>query len=165
MKPQIGIREEDLQAVALGLNKLLADEFLLYTKTRHAHWNLEGPDFYAKHKLFEEQYEQLEEITDNVAERIRSLGHYAAGSLKQFLSLSHLTEEIREKNDSDGLIKALLLDHEGIIMSLRGEVGRFAKELNDIGTSDFITNIMETHEKMAWILRAHLCEPHQLSIL
>src|SRR5258708_5135204 len=112
MNPEIGITEGNLSQVAHILNGFLADEFLLYLKTRNAHWNVEGPDFHTMHKFFEEQYEQLDEIMDNVAERIRMLGHYSPATLKAFLQLTHLTEETREKNDSAGFIKELLGDHE-----------------------------------------------------
>lgn len=156
MTPAIGIDQKDLTEVAHTLTKVLADEFLLYTKTRNAHWNVEGPDFYAKHTFFEGQYEMLDETMDNVAERIRALGHYAPATLKQFLQLTHLTETSRELNDSAGFMKELLADHESIIVFLRGNINRFANELHDAGTSDFITGLMETHEKMAWMLRAHL---------
>jgi starvation-inducible DNA-binding protein len=156
MQPNIGIKPENLTEVAKTLSTFLADEFVLYTKTRNAHWNVEGPDFHDKHKFFESQYEALDEIMDEVAERIRILGHYAPATLKDFLQLTHLTEQIRSKNDSQGFIKELLGDHESIIVSLRENINRFANELQDAGTSDFITGIMETHEKMAWMLRAHL---------
>jgi starvation-inducible DNA-binding protein len=156
MKTNIGIKSTNSQAVADELSKILADEYVLYTKTRNAHWNVEGPDFHAVHKFFESQYEQFEEIVDDVAERIRSIGHYAPASLKQFLELTQLTEMNREKNDSNGFIKELLSDHESIIIRLRENINRFADEYNDAGTSDFITGLMEKHEKMAWFLRGHL---------
>ncbi|MCU0418300.1 MAG: DNA starvation/stationary phase protection protein [Cyclobacteriaceae bacterium] len=156
MQTQIGISESNRQKVAEALAKLLADEFVLYTKTRHAHWNVEGPDFHAMHKFFESQYEQLDEMMDDVAERIRAIGHFAPATLKSYLSLTHLTEATREKNNSAGLIKELLTDHEQVIMYLRENINRFATDYQDAGTSDFITGLMEAHEKMAWMLRAHL---------
>jgi len=156
MKPEIGIKKENLSKVAQALSGFLGDEFLLYLKTRNAHWNIEGSDFHAMHKFFEEQYEQLDETMDEVAERIRMLGHYAPATMKSYLELTHLTELSREKNDSAGFIKELLGDHESIIIRLRENINLFASELNDLGTSDFITGLMETHEKMAWMLRAHL---------
>jgi starvation-inducible DNA-binding protein len=128
----------------------------LYTKTKRAHWNVEGPDFYNKHLFFEQQYDAIDEIVDTVAERIRSLGHYTPATLKNFLALTHLTEELQEKNDSNGFIKELLLDHESIIIYLRENINNIANEFQDAGTSDFITGLVETHEKMAWMLRAHL---------
>ncbi|MEN2416311.1 Dps family protein [Flavobacterium mesophilum] len=156
MKANIGIKQESIATVVDVLIKILADEFVLYTKTKRAHWNVEGPDFYNKHIFFEQQYDVIDEIVDTVAERIRSLGHYTPATLKDFLALTHLTEELQEKNDSTGFIKELLLDHESIIIFLRENINSIANELQDAGTSDFITGLVENHEKMAWMLRAHL---------
>jgi len=156
MQPHIGIKETYLTESAHILAKLLADEYLLYTKTRNAHWNIEGPDLYNKHLFFEQQYNELSEIIDALAERIRTLGHYAPGSLKQFLQLTQLTEESRQVNDSKGYISDLLVDHESIIISIRENIDHLALQLKDIGTSDYLTGVMENHEKMAWMLRAHL---------
>jgi starvation-inducible DNA-binding protein len=156
METIIGINNENRKAVSFELSKLLADEFLLYTKTRNAHWNVEGPDFHSMHLFFESQYEQLDEIMDGVAERIRSLGHYAPATLKVFLELTHLSEKVSDKNDSLAFIKELLEDHESIIEFIRGNIEPFASKYNDYGTSDYITGLMEAHEKMAWMLRSHL---------
>lgn len=156
MEAKIGISADHLAEVAHSLSKILADEYVLYTKTRKAHWNVEGPDFYNKHKFFEEQYIQLEDIVDEVAERIRKLGHFAPASLKQFLELTHLTEDDRGKNDALSYIKVLLADHESILIHLRENIDNYASALKDAGTSDYITGLMETHETMAWMLRAHL---------
>jgi len=156
MEAKIGISADHLAAVAHSLSKILADEFVLYTKTRKAHWNVEGPDFYNKHKFFEEQYNQMADIIDEVAERIRKLGHYAPATLKQYLELTHLTEDDRGKNDATTYIKALLADHESILIHLRENINNYATALKDAGTSDYITGLMETHETMAWMLRAHL---------
>ncbi|MEO8414561.1 MAG: DNA starvation/stationary phase protection protein [Ginsengibacter sp.] len=156
MKTNIGITPKNTHAVSEELSKLLADEFLLYTKTRNAHWNVEGPDFHAMHLFFESQYEQLDEIMDSVAERIRTIGHYAPATLKSFLELTHLSEYIEIKNNSLDFIKELLSDHESIIEFIRGNISPFADTYKDAGTSDYITGLMETHEKMAWMLRAHL---------
>jgi starvation-inducible DNA-binding protein len=156
MKPNIGITEANLKAVTGQLSKLLADEYVLYTKTRNAHWNVEGPDFHSMHVFFESQYGALEDILDSVAERIRTLGHYAPATLKSFLELTHLTEYSERKNDSMGFIKELLADHESIIEFIRGNINVFANDYKDLGTSDYITGLMEEHEKMAWMLRSHL---------
>jgi starvation-inducible DNA-binding protein len=156
MEPRIGISKENLAKVAHALNVILADEYLLYTKTRNAHWNVEGPDFHSKHLFFEAQYEQLDEIMDSVAERIRSLGHYAPATLKLFLELTHISETLHEKNDGTGFITELLTDHESLIIHLRENINYFANDLKDLGTSDYVTGLMETHEKMAWMLRSHL---------
>lgn len=156
MKPQIGIKEEHLVQVANVLSKILADEFILYTKTKKAHWNVEGPDFYNKHIFFEQQYKQLDELIDTIAERIRTIGHYAPASLKEYLGLTHLTEQLVSGNDSLSYIKELLADHESILIYLRENINNLAAAQHDLGTSDYITGLLETHEKMAWMLRAHL---------
>lgn len=156
METAIGITPANRAEVAHSLNQLLADEHVLYIKTRNAHWNVEGPDFHSVHVFFEEQYHEIEKIIDDVAERIRTLGHYAEGTLAGFLNLTHLGEENREQNDSRGFMRSLLEAHESIIMHLRENIGRYENDWHDAGTSDFITGLLTTHEKMAWILRAHL---------
>ena len=156
MKPEIGISEKNRQSVANELAKLLSDEIILYNKTKNAHWNVEGLDFYDKHKFFELQFCQLDAIIEKVAERIRSLGHYVFATLKAVLELTHLTEVNREKNDSAGFIKELLADHESIIIYCRENIHKFGGDFKDFGTSGFITGLMEQHETMAWLLRSHL---------
>lgn len=156
MKTNIGIADKNSKAVATLLNEFLADEFVLYTKTRIAHWNIEGDNFIELHKLFESQYEQLDELIDDTAERIRSIGHYAVGSLSDFLKLTHLTEEKISSSKQNEIIAALLNDHETIIRLMRNAITETAEKYKDLGTSDFITGKMEAHEKMAWMLRAYL---------
>src|SRR3954462_14997645 len=122
MKAEIGIMPANTAQVAQSLNRLLADEHVLYIKTRRAHWNVEGPDFLTIHRFFEEQYKQLEQMIDDIAERIRTIGHYTEATLAGFLKETHLTEETREKNDSLGFMRSLLGDHETIIIHLRENI-------------------------------------------
>lgn len=156
MEHTMGIKSENVARVAAQLNIFLADEFLLFTKTKKAHWNTEGRDFYEKHKFYEIQFEELDRIIDDLAERIRTLDHYPPASLKQFLQLTHLSEESWHGNDDLGYVKELLADHESMIIHFRENIDRFANELHDSGTSDFITGILERHEKMSWMLREQL---------
>lgn len=156
MQPKIGIKSEHLAGVAKSLGKILADEMILVTKTRKAHWNVEGADFYSKHKFFEDLYNTLDEVIDEVAERIRSIGHFPPATLKEFLQLTHLTEASRGKNDSQGFIKELLSDHESIIIHIRENIDDYVTAFHDAGSSDFVTGLAEKHEKMAWMLRSHL---------
>ncbi|UIR54501.1 DNA starvation/stationary phase protection protein [Sphingobacterium sp. SRCM116780] len=154
MKAKIGIKETDLVKVTAILNNLLADENIVYQKTRNAHWNVEGPDFHAAHLFLETQYTELAEIIDEVAERVRMLGHYAVGSYAKYLQLTHLKESQYEKTDSNGFYKELLSDHESIAMNIRGNLAAVEKA-GDQATEDFLIGILEQHEKMAWMLRAH----------
>lgn len=155
MKTSIGIKEEARQKIAEFLSVILADEHILYTKTRNAHWNVEGSDFHAMHLFFEEQYGELEGVIDEIAERIRQIGHYAPGTLKSFLELTRLTEAKEGKNDSTSYIKELKVDHESIIIHIRENI-EWIEDANDNGTADFLIAIMQGHEKQAWMLRAHL---------
>lgn len=155
MKANIGITESHLQAIALELNKLLADEFILYAKTRNYHWNVEGSNFMEMHKFYESQFEQLDEIIDNVAERIRAVGHYAESRLKDYVKLSNL-EEQEYTNKAKDQLQNLLNDHETIIQNLRKLAVLFSEDYKDLGSSDFVTGLLEEHEKMAWFIRSYL---------
>lgn len=156
MEVKIGLTEESITAGSHLLEKVLSDEFVLYTKTRKAHWCVVGPDFYNKHKYFEELYLQLEEIIDEVAERIRILGHFPVATLHAFINLTSLTENSRHGNTSEDFINELLNDHETIIFHLRGNIDNFNDKLHDAGTADYLTGLMGSHEKIAWMLRSHL---------
>jgi len=156
MKPNIEISDKNLKEVATLLNKLLANEYVLYTKTRNAHWNIQGDNFIELHKFFESQYDSLNIIIDDTAERVRALGHFALGSLKDFLKVAQLSEQNDNFSDQNHIIKTLLEDHESIIHSLRNHIVIITDEFKDLGTADFMTGLMEQHEKMAWMLRSYL---------
>jgi starvation-inducible DNA-binding protein len=156
MNPNIDIKDKNREVTAEILNILLSDEYVLYTKTRNAHWNITSPQFIELHKFFESQYEELDVIIDDVAERVRAIGHFALGSLKDFLGVTHLSEDPYKFSDSRHIIQTLLADHESIICNIRTEIDKVMNKCKDAGTADFITGIMEQHEKMAWMLRAHL---------
>jgi len=152
----IGIAEPQRNAVVGILNTVLADEFVLYVKSRRFHWNVEGPDFSELHEIFQKHYEQLGEVIDDVAERARALDGIAAGSLEEYLELTRLKEEPARCHDARGMITALLADHEAIIRNLRRDLQTCSNEHGDEGTMDFLTGLMQAHEKMAWMLRVHL---------
>lgn len=149
-----GISTNNSKKVADALNQVLANEFVLYTKTLKFHWNIEGRDFHALHLFLDEQYHQLQEIIDSVAERIRKVGHFANGSMKQFLSDTSLKEHMDTTVITESMITELVGDHETIIRDTRTLIDDFDSKYDDAGSSDFITGIMKEHEKMAWMLRA-----------
>jgi starvation-inducible DNA-binding protein len=155
MKPNIGISDAHLLEISKLLNVVLADEVVLYAKTRNYHWNVTGPHFGQLHKFLEEQYESIAELTDEVAERVRKLGHYAVGSLGDFLKITHLTEG-QDAGNATKMLQNLLDDHETIIRAVRNYINDISSKYDDQGTADFLTGLMEQHEKMAWMLRAHL---------
>jgi len=150
-----GISRESLQKIADILNDDLADEYVLLTKTRNYHWNVEDPRFNDLHKFFEEQYELLSAAVDEIAERVRAVGSRTRATLKEFINSSQIREDIRSYPNADTMLGNLLSDHETIIKTLRKNINE-CQELNDEGTANFLTDKMEAHEKMAWMLRSFL---------
>src|SRR5438046_9248839 len=141
--PNIGIRDNDRQSVIAILNTLLADEYLLYTKTRNYHWNVTGPQFNDLHKFFEAQYEALDDVVDEVAERARALGGRAAGSLEEFRKLARLGEEGGKVPAARAMLAGLLADHEALTRTLRADVDAVTDKHKDTGTADFPPGIPE----------------------
>ena len=156
MKIEIGLNDAQRKPVVEILNRLLADEVTLYVKSRNFHWNVEGSDFGELHKFFEEQYDQLDEIMDEVAERARALGGYAAGSLSEFVAAARLKEAKGGAIPAREMLAQLLADHETLIRTLRAEAAQVGDKHDDAGTEDFLVGLMEQHEKMAWMLRSYL---------
>lgn len=113
MKTNIGISADHKKEVADKLNILLADEFVLYTKTRNYHWNVESMNFTEMHDFYEEQYDKLAEFIDAIAERVRKIGHYSLGRLEDYLKITNL-EEQETTSDPKAQLKNLLKDHESI---------------------------------------------------
>src|SRR5438105_15750874 len=111
MKPNIGLSDSNRDGVVKLLTPLLADEYVLYTKTRNYHWNVVGPQFNDLHKFFEAQYEELDDVVDEVAERARALGGRAAGTLAEFVRRARL-KEAADSPDAPTMIANLLADHE-----------------------------------------------------
>jgi starvation-inducible DNA-binding protein len=151
---KIGLESAERQELALAVSKALTETYVLYTKTQGIHWNVVGPRFYSIHKLTEEQYEDLADAIDKLAERIRALGAATPSSYGEFQQLSDIHEpgELRTAEDA---IKMLCTDHETAARTFR-EATRLADEADDVVTADLLTARMAMHEKNAWMLRALL---------
>jgi starvation-inducible DNA-binding protein len=156
MDPKIGLADEVRDRAIGMLNRILADEHVLYVKTRNYHWNVTGPQFRSLHEMLEEFYGKLATLADDVAERARTLGGRAIGTLAEFSQQKRLSEQPGEVPEARRMVENLLADHEQIIRDLRQDVDVCADELHDQGTADFLTGLMEQHEKMAWMHRAFL---------
>lgn len=154
MEPKIGITKKDLEASIDRLTIVLSDEMLLYVKTRNFHWNVSGNSFMELHKLFEEQYTDLEHTIDEVAERITKLGGKAIGTMKEFIDHSNLKESPKTIEQKE-MLKELLADHETTLKELRDHI-KATEESNDYGTADFMTGILLKHESMSWMLRKYV---------
>lgn len=152
----IGISDNHREGVAEALVRLLADIHVLYVKTRNYHWNVQGMQFQPLHELFGAQYDKLALFGDDIAERIRSLGFFAPGSMAAFLQSARLSESGHLEGDARKMLENLLHDQETIIQILRHDVEEAMDTFKDAGTSDFLTGLMEEFEKMAWMIRVHL---------
>lgn len=149
-----GIPEGKRKKVAEALTTLLADTYALYFKTHSYHWNVEGPHFYALHKMFEEQYGALHDAADELAERIRALGVKAPVSYAAMAARSAVTEDASAP-DWKTMVANLLAGHETVIRSAR-HVHAAAEKAGDEVTMDLMVERLDYSEKTAWMLRATL---------
>jgi starvation-inducible DNA-binding protein len=154
MKIDIGISEASRKEIADGISRVLADSYILYVKTHNFHWNVTGPLFNTLHTMFEQQYTELAEAVDEIAERIRALGFPAPGSYKQFIELSSIEEETGVP-DAEDMIRQLVQGQEAVARTAR-QVLPVAAEVSDEPTVDLLTQRMQIHEKNAWMLRSML---------
>ena len=153
----IGIGEKDRVAIAAGLSKLLADTYTLYLTTHNFHWNVTGPMFNSLHAMFMDQYTELWNAVDPIAERIRALGHPAPGSYAQFGKLGSLKDAPAEPPKAMAMVALLAEGHEAVARTARA-VFPIADAANDQPSADLLTQRMDLHEKTAWMLRALLEE-------
>ncbi|CCH01591.1 Ferritin Dps family protein [Fibrella aestuarina BUZ 2] len=158
MQPNIGLDQDVLKKDNEILNAFLSDLHVLYIKTRKFHWDVSGPSFKEYHEFFEEQYNELEEEIDLVAERIRQLGGRPLATMADYIKNSSLKEDHDGHIKTQEMFKRLLADHEQVIRELREDVETTDEKLGDAGTADFLTGLMEAHEKMAWMLRKYLSD-------
>lgn len=157
MRPlNIGLSQEQREAVIKRLNSDLSDSYLLLIKTKKHHWDVVGPQFRSLHELWEEQYEALQENVDAIAERIRALGGFPVGSAADFLKYATLGEHPGDIPAANIMVERLVDDHEQIIRNLRQHIDQCSEQFHDEGTADFLTGLMEAHEQMAWMLRSFI---------
>ena len=150
----IGISDKDRAAIAGGLSKLLADSYTLYLMTHNFHWNVTGPMFNTLHLMFMGQYTEQWNALDLIAERIRSLGHPAPGTYKEFVKLASI-KEIEGTLKATDMIRALVAAQEATARTARSLFPAVEKA-NDQPTMDLLTQRLDVHEKTAWMLRSLL---------
>lgn len=153
----IGIGETDRAAIAEGLSRLLADTYTLYLTTHNFHWNVTGPMFNTLHTMFMQQYTDLWNAVDPVAERIRALGHYAPGSYADFGRLASVPDAPAQAPKALEMVRILVKGHEAVARTAR-ELVPTADKAGDEPTLDLLTQRLDYHEKTAWMLRSMLEE-------
>ena len=151
----IGISARDREKIAASLAHVLADTYTLYLKTHAFHWNVEGPMFNTLHLMFMEQYTELWNAVDPIAERIRALGHVAPGSYAAFGKLSSLDDVPADPPKALEMVRILVLGHEAVARTAR-ELFPLADKACDEPTADLLTQRMTVHEQTAWMLRSLL---------
>jgi starvation-inducible DNA-binding protein len=150
----IGIAEDDRASIAAGLARVLADTYTLYLQTHNFHWNVEGAMFSTLHLMFMEQYTELWNALDSVAERIRALGFPAPGTYAQFKKLASI-EEVEGVPQAMEMVRKLVANHETVARTARA-VFPTAQNGGDESTVDLLTQRLQIHEKTAWMLRSLL---------
>ena len=153
----IGISDKDREAIAKGLSRLLADTYTLYLTTHNFHWNVTGPMFNTLHTMFMGQYTELWNAVDPIAERIRSLGHFAPGSYAQFGKLTSLPDVPATPPKAVEMIRILVQGNEAVARTAR-ELFPLADKASDEPTADLLTQRLTVHEQTAWMLRSMLEE-------
>ncbi len=150
----IGLNQKVISNSSNELSKLLASTYTIYLQTQNYHWNVVDKNFYMLHSFFEDQYKQLTEALDEIAERLRMLGKYAPAKFSEFLKLATISENEKPK-DSKNMIMVLLKNHETIIAEIRNSL-EILEDSKDVGTIDLFIERLRAHEKMSWMLRSHL---------
>lgn len=141
-------------AVVNALNLVLADSYALMANTHFAHWNVEGPGFFALHKAFEEQYEHLFRAIDDIAERVRALDAYAIGGLRNFAAEANM-DEFKSPVAAKDYVASLIVAHEKTLhdlVALRDAAGN----VNDLESQDLAIDRIQWHQKTAWMLKSYL---------
>lgn len=147
-----GLQKEARQSMARELNFAVADTYKLLIETQGVHWNVQGPLFYSVHKLTEDQYREMFEAVDEMAERSRALGFPAP---QNWAAMDHLASlgDNQSGADLQQQIEHLITCNEQLATEMRQMV-RKAEEINDVKTADLLTERIGVHEDNAWMLRA-----------
>jgi len=145
---------KETKPTAEALKRLLADSYTLYLKTHNFHWNVTGPMFTTLHTLFETQYTELALAVDEIAERIRALGHLAPGSYSEFARLGAVKEAAGVPRATD-MIAELAADCDTVVEAAKRVIAA-AEKRGDQASADLATRRIDASEKAAWMLRSHL---------
>lgn len=149
-----GLKNKHREKIAGELSRFLANSYLFLLKLHNYHWNIRGPLFKTVHEMTEEQYENVFDAIDEVAERIRALGYFAPGTFKEYEQL-RVIEDGDAKASQQQMVADLVQGHETIVKLAR-KTGEVAGEYGDEATLDLMTGRMDSHEKFAWMLRSLL---------
>jgi len=137
------------------LNARLADAIDLGTQTKHAHWNVKGPNFIALHELFDQVAEHLEDHIDTIAERVTALGGTARGTLAAVARATTLRPYPEDISEGTAHVDALSAALAAFGAKVRAGIDA-ATRLADADSADLFTGISRETDKDLWFLEAHL---------
>ena len=140
--------------VTKELSCALANTYAIYLKTQNYHWNVTGSLFGTLHRLFDEQYHELADAIDTIAERIRAVGTFAPATFKQFEDLNEIAED-REVPTAEAMLQNLAAGHEQIATRICDSIA-VCNHNNDFASADLLIKRVGCHEKYAWMLRSFL---------
>jgi starvation-inducible DNA-binding protein len=137
------------------LNARLADAIDLGAQSKHAHWNVKGPNFIALHELFDKVAETVEDQIDTIAERVTALGGRAQGTLATVVRATTLKPYPEEISEGLAHVEALSAALADFGAKIRAGIDA-ADKLGDADTADLFTGISRETDKNLWFLEAHL---------
>ena len=137
------------------LNVLLATAFSFALKSQRYHWNVMGMGFYSHHEFYQEIYEEVYESVDLIAENIRALGKFPAGSLSEFAELSQITEEDDVVVDATSQMENLVKENDVVLRIIKiAMTAADDEDREDI--EDMLVERMRAHKKHGWMLNSHI---------
>ena len=137
-----------------ALRLVIADTYALIGQTHICHWNVRGPSFFSLHTAFEQQYSELFLAVDEIAERLRAIGHNAPGGLGNLATMANM-EEIVEDASATDMVHHLIRCNEKLLVDLKA-TRESAAEVGDNETEDLMIGRIQIHEKTLWMLRSYL---------
>jgi len=129
-----------------------ASQYAFAIKAQNFHWNVEGSDFYQKHKMFQKIYEEVYGAVDDFAENIRKIKAYTPASLYRFSALAAIDDEV-EILEPSAMVAELLRDAEKM-QEIMKVLFTEAENLGHHGLSNFLADRQDAFAKHAWFLRA-----------
>jgi len=145
------LADDAVRALSDRLNRILADAFALYLKTKNFHWHVSGPHFRDYHLLLDEQSEQIFASTDVIAERVRKIGGTTLRSIGQVSQLQSIADNDESFVPAHDMLRELMNDNKAIAASMR-ECHELAEKHDDVATASFLENFIDEAERRTWFL-------------
>jgi starvation-inducible DNA-binding protein len=151
LKTPSDIPPESVEQISGALNALLADVFALYIKTKNFHWHMSGPHFRDYHLLLDDQGEQIFDMTDDIAERVRKIGGTTIRSIGHIARLKRLADNDAEYVTAQDMLSELFEDNKALVLSMRA-AHDLCDEAGDVATTSVLENWIDETQRRVWFL-------------